>query len=249
MARLVGIDVGGSSIKAGVADVERGILAGELISAPTPNPSTPDAIVRTVADLVGTLPASGPIGFAFPTVVKNRLARTAANVDRSWIGVDGAALVEKRLGRGAVFLNDADAAGLAEMKWGAGRGTRGVVMMLTFGTGIGSALFIDGTLLPNTELGHVELNGSDAEKWTSAKVRAEANLDWKTWIARVNDYLAYMHRLFWPDVFIVGGGVSERFDEFAPLLKSDAEIRPAQFASQAGVMGAALAASQLPRAR
>ena len=158
------------------------------------------------------------------------------------MGVDGAALAERALGRRAVFLNDADAAGIAEMRWGAGRGLKGVVIMLTFGTGIGTALFADGKLFPNTELGHLELNGLDAEEWASARIRTKLGLDWPAWIARVNEYLARMHALFWPDTFILGGAVSERFDEFAPHLHSLAQIRPAQFAGQAGVIGAALAA-------
>ncbi len=246
MTRLVlGIDVGGSSVKAGAVDLGAGRLAGELISAPTPHPSAPSQLVPVIAGLAARFPATaGAAGVAFPSVVKNGIVRTAANIDRAWIGADGAALVTQRLGRPAVFINDADAAGLAEMRWGAGRGVRGPVLMLTFGTGIGSALFIEGRLFPNTELGHVELKGSDAEKWASAQVRTQLALDFPAWIARVNEYLAYMHALFWPDLIILGGAVSERFDEFASLLRSPAEIRPAHFAGQAGVIGAALAAAE-----
>ncbi|MGH8308866.1 MAG: polyphosphate--glucose phosphotransferase [Steroidobacteraceae bacterium] len=242
---LTGLDFGGSSIKGGVVDVDGGRLTTGLESVRTPQPSTPDAVVHAVRGVVERLPSSGPIGFAYPGVVKHRRARTTANIDASWLGVDGAALLEKTLGRPTVFLNDADAAGIAEMRWGAGRGARGVVIMLTFGTGIGSAIFLDGELLPNTEFGHVEFRGADAEEWASARVRTALNLDFPTWIGRVNEYLAYMHRLFWPDLFILGGAVSERFDEFAPLLKAEAEVRPAHFAGQAGVIGAALAAAEL----
>jgi polyphosphate glucokinase len=185
------------------------------------------------------------VGFAVPSVVKSSRARTAANVDSAWIGTDGAALASGALGMPAVFLNDADAAGVAEMKWGAGRDTPGTVIMIPFGTGIGTALFTDGRLLPNAELGHLEMNGGEAEAWASARVRTEQSLDFPEWIARVNEYLAIMHALLWPDVFILGGAVSERFDQFAPLLRSPAEIRPAHFAGQAGVMGAALAAASL----
>jgi polyphosphate glucokinase len=142
-----------------------------------------------------------------------------------------------------VFLNDADAAGLAEMRWGAGRAARGTVIMLTFGTGIGSAVFVDGALMPNTEFGHLELNGDDAENYASARVRTELKLDWNAWAERVNVYLARLHALMWPDVFILGGAVSENFAAFGPLLQSPAEIRPAQFAGQAGVIGSALAAT------
>ncbi|HEU5443297.1 MAG TPA: ROK family protein [Steroidobacteraceae bacterium] len=242
---LLGIDVGGSFIKAGVVDVEAGCLVGELISAPTPQPSAPDAMMPTIAGLAAKLPATtGAVGLAFPAVVKSGRARTAANIDHSWIGADGAALIRRTLDRDALFLNDADAAGLAEMRLGAGRGVRGSVVMLTFGTGIGSALFIDGKLFPNTELGHMELNGMDSEKYASAHVKAMLNLDWRAWMDRVNVYLDRMQALFWPDLFILGGAISERFADFAPLLRCEAEVRPAHFGNQAGVLGAALAAAE-----
>lgn len=241
---LLGIDVGGSSVKAGLVDLEAGRLSGELISAPTPQPSMPAGLIPVIAGLAARLPgAQATVGVAFPSVVKQGKVRTAANIDSSWLGVDGASLVERALERPTVFLNDADAAGIAEMAWGAGRGATGTVIMLTFGTGIGTALFVDGRLFPNTELGHLEMRGMDAEKWASAHVRTVLNLDWPAWIERVNDYLERMHALLWPDLFILGGAVSERFGEFAPLLRSAAQIRPAQFAGQAGVIGAALAAA------
>lgn len=239
---LLGIDVGGSSIKGGLVDLDTGALVGELKHVPTPQPAAPPAVMDRVAELASALPSKGPVGFAFPSVVKNGKARTAANVDHGWVGADGAALVRATLGRPCVFLNDADAAGIAEINWGAGRGTRGTVAMVTFGTGIGTAIFLDGKLLPNTELGHLEMRGADAEAWASARVRTEEKLDFPAWIERVNEYLGRLHALFWPDVFILGGAVSERYEEFAPLLKVEAEIRPAQFGNQAGVMGAALAA-------
>ncbi len=172
-------------------------------------------------------------------MVKTGKARTAANIDHSWIGADGAALIRRTLDRDALFLNDADAAGLAEMRLGAGRGVKGAVVMLTFGTGIGSALFIDGKLFPNTELGHMELNGMDSEKYASAHVKAVLNLDWRAWMDRVNVYLDRMQALLWPDLFILGGAISERFADFAPLLHCEAEVRPAHFGNQAGVLGAA----------
>jgi polyphosphate glucokinase len=244
--KLLGIDVGGSFIKAGVMDVDAGGLVGEVISAPTPQPSTPEALMPTIAALAAKLPAAtGRVGLAFPAVVKNGRARTAANIDPAWIGADGAALIRRTLDREALFLNDADAAGIAEMRLGAGRGVSGTAIMLTFGTGIGTALFIGGRLFPNTELGHMELNGMDAEKFASAHVKAVLGLDWSAWIERVNLYLARMEALLWPDLFILGGAISERFDVFAPLLRVEAEIRPAQFGNHAGVMGAALAAASV----
>lgn len=243
--KIQGFDVGGSSVKAGLVDVEGGRLVGELISAPTPQPATPAGVMEVIAGLSPRLPEPGEaVGIALPSVVQKGHVRTAANIDRSWIGTDAAALAAAVLGRPAECLNDADAAGVAEMRWGAGRGEMGVVFMLTFGTGIGSALFDKGRLVPNTELGHLELRGMDAEKWASAHVKTALNLDWVAWIERVNEYLARMHALFWPDLFILGGAVSERFVDFAPLLRSEARIFPARFAGQAGVIGAALAAAE-----
>jgi len=244
--RLLGIDVGGSSLKGGIVEVRSGRVLGELLSMETPKPSTPSALVGAMKTLADRLPqAAGPIGIAFPSVIKHGVAHTAANIDKGWIGTDGASLATRALGRPALFLNDADAAGIAEMRWGAGRDCQGTAIMLTFGTGIGSALFIEGKLFPNTELGHLELHGMDAEKWASARVRTAERLDFPAWSARVNDYLLAVHKLFWPDLFILGGAVSERFAEFAPLLKVPVELRRAQFANQAGVIGAAMVAAEL----
>jgi polyphosphate glucokinase len=242
---LLGIDVGGSSVKAGVVDVTTGQLLGEMISAPTPRPSTPDRLAGVIAGLAARLPqAQGSVGVAFPSVVRHGVIRTAANIDQSWMGANGAAVVGRALNRPVVFLNDADAAGVAEMRWGAGMGVRGTAIMLTFGTGIGSALFVNGRLFPNTELGHLELNGMEAEKFASAHVRTALNLDFPAWIERVNVYLERIQALFWPDVIILGGAVSERYAEFATLLKCAAELRPAHFAGQAGVIGAAMAGAE-----
>ncbi len=243
--KIQGFDVGGSSVKAGLVDVDGGRLVGELISARTPKPATPMSVMQVIAELSRSMPEPGDtVGIALPSVVQNGKVRTAANIDHSWVDTDAAALAIEVLGRPAVCLNDADAAGFAEMRWGAGRGANGVVFMLTFGTGIGSALFYGGRLVPNTELGHLEMRGNDAEKWASAQVKTALNLDWPGWIERVNDYLARLHALFWPDLFILGGAVSERFQDFAPLLRSQARIVPAHFAGQAGVIGTALAAAE-----
>lgn len=239
---VVGIDFGGSSIKAGAVDVAAGRVIGELVAVPTPSPSTPAAVATAIAQLAERLPdCRGPIGFAYPGVVRSNVAQTAANVDKGWMGTDGAALIRGATGRPGAFLNDADAAGLAEMRLGAGRDARGTTLMLTFGTGIGSALFVDGELWPNTELGHLELTSGrgEAEHHASARVRAALNLDFPAWVARVNDVLAEFDRLFWPELVIVGGGVSERWEEFGPLLKSHARLVPAQLRAQAGVVGAA----------
>jgi polyphosphate glucokinase len=241
----LGIDVGGSSVKAAVVDVSTGQLLGEMISAPTPQPSTPERLAAVIAGLAARLPqATGSVGVAFPSVVRHGVVRTAANIDHSWMGANGAAVVGQVLKRPVIFLNDADAAGIAEMRWGAGKSVTGTAMMLTFGTGIGSALFVNGRLFPNTELGHLELNGMDAEKFASAAVRTALKLDFPAWIERVNVYLARIQALFWPDIIILGGAVSERYEEFSKLLKCEAELRPAQFAGQAGVVGAAMASSE-----
>jgi polyphosphate glucokinase len=241
---VLGIDVGGSSVKAARVDVLAGRVIGPVHAVPTPRPSTPAALAAVLKDLACAQPLQeGRIGVAFPSVIKNGVALTAANIDQGWIGTDAAALAAREIGRPVLFLNDADAAGIAEMRWGAGRQCPGVVIMLTFGTGIGTALFSGGRLLPNTELGHMELHGVDAEKRASAQVRTLENLSFEAWSGRVNEYLAAMEALFWPDLFIMGGAVSERFAEFAPLLRARAQLRPAQFGNQAGVIGAALAAS------
>lgn len=244
---ILGIDVGGSSIKAALVDVQAGQVSGTVISAPTPRPSTPTALTGVIAGLAARLPlpdSGGRVGVAFPSVIKGGITHTAANIDEGWIGTNGEALAASALGRPVLFLNDADAAGIAEMRFGSGRGCSGTVVMLTFGTGIGTALFTAGRLFPNTELGHMELRGMDAEKWASAHARTAQRLDFPDWVARVNEYLLALHKLLWPDVFILGGAVSARYAEFAPLLRAPAELRPAHFAGQAGVIGAALAAAE-----
>jgi polyphosphate glucokinase len=241
---LLGLDVGGSSIKTALVDIKRGVSTTALRAVRTPTPSTPDAVLRLCAQIDRECHANGPVGLAFPAVVQGGIARTAANVDKSWIGCAGGARLSQLIGRPVIFLNDADAAGVAEMSvGGAGVDVKGVVILLTFGTGIGSALFLDGELVPNTELGHMEFHGQDAEKSASARVRTEEALDWSGWCARVNDYLARLHALFWPDLFIMGGSISEDFEQYKHLLKSPAPIRRAVHGAQAGVIGAAFAAA------
>lgn len=241
---LLGLDVGGSSIKAALVDVERGTSVTPLRSLPTPFPATPDAVLAACAQLDREFGASGTVGFAFPSVVQGGIARTAANVDSSWIGCAGGERLSKLIGRRVVFINDADAAGIAEVAAGAAKGVKGVVILLTFGTGIGSALFLDGELVPNTEFGHLEVHGRDAELTASARVRTEEQLDWVSWCARVNDYLARLHALFWPDLFVIGGSISEDFSQFGHLLQSPSEIRRAAHGAQTGVIGAAFAAAR-----
>jgi len=243
---LLGIDVGGSAAKAAPVNVTSGTLVASAVSVPTPDPATPARIGPLIAALAQRFPGvSGPIGLAFPSVVKNGLACTAANVDPAWIGTDGARLVREATGRPAAFLNDADAAGLAEMRHGAGRGESGLVIVLTFGTGIGSAIFQAGRLVPNTEFGRMEMRGEEAEQRASARVRKASGLNWMEWAGRVNEVLERMHVLFWPDLFVIGGGVTDNWSEFGALLESPARIVPARFGNAAGIVGAALAAAEL----
>ncbi|MBS0373244.1 MAG: ROK family protein [Proteobacteria bacterium] len=246
MSLTLGIDLGGSAIKAGAVDTRTGTVVGELESVPTPRGATPQATRDALATLIDRFPqCHGPVGLAFPSVIKRGVAYTAANIDRSWIGTDaGALLAAAAGGRPGIVVNDADAAGVAEMRVGAGRGEPGVVMMLTFGTGIGTALFVDGRLWPNTELGHLEIDGREAEHRASAKVRTTENLDWPAWSERVNLVLARFHSLLCPDLYIVGGGVSERWEEFAGYLESPTPIRPATLRHTAGVVGAAFYATE-----
>jgi len=248
VAATLGFDVGGSAIKAAAVDTRTGELRGEPREVPTPKPATPAAVESALRDLAALLKQTeGPVGLAFPTVVVAGRARTAANVDRSWIGVDGAALVTAATGRPGYFVNDADAAGLAEMRFGAGRNTAGTTLMLTFGTGIGSALFVDGKLWPNTELGHMEVKGQEAEAQASARIRTANHLSWADWARAVNVVLDAYQRLLWPELVIVGGGISEHWSHFGHLLKADTRIVPAQLRQHAGVVGAAVYAVESER--
>jgi polyphosphate glucokinase len=242
---ILGIDIGGSGIKGAPVDTEQGRLLAERQRIPTPHPATPDAIGDIVAEVVRFFGWSGPLGCTLPSVIKNGVAYSAANIDKSWIGADGRALLERTTNCPVTLLNDADAAGIAEMRFGAGRGRMGVVMMLTLGTGIGSALFLDGKLVPNTELGHLEVRGKDGELRASDRAREEQNLSWKKWAKRVNEYLGRVEALFSPDLFIIGGGVSKNHAKFVPLLHTRAELVTAQLLNEAGIIGAALAAREV----
>ncbi|MEW2083756.1 polyphosphate--glucose phosphotransferase [Streptomyces sp. NPDC005283] len=242
---VFGVDIGGSGIKGAPVDLERGDLAQERHKVLTPHPSTPEAVADGVAEVVGNFGWSGPVGITFPGVVTSGVTRTAANVDKGWVDVDASKLLGERLGGLPVtILNDADAAGVAEMTFGAGRGRKGTVILLTFGTGIGSAVFIDGRLVPNTELGHLELHGHEAEKHASTKVKEDVGLSWQHWAHRVQKYLAHVEMLFSPELYIIGGGVSRKADKFVPLIEGiRAEIVPAELQNNAGIVGAAMAAA------
>ncbi|MEV6651245.1 polyphosphate--glucose phosphotransferase [Streptomyces sp. NPDC051219] len=242
--QIFGVDIGGSGIKGAPVDLDRGDLAQERHKVLTPQPATPDKVADCVAEAVGHFGWSGPVGVTFPGVVTDGITRTAANVDRSWVDTDARALLSERLGLPVTVLNDADAAGLAEMTFGAGRDRKGTVIMLTFGTGIGSAVFTDGRLVANTEMGHLELHGHEAEKHASTKVKDEKGLNWHQWAHRVQMYLAHVEMLFSPELFIIGGGVSRKADKFLPLIEGiRAETVPAELRNNAGIVGAAMAAA------
>ena len=242
---VLGIDIGGSGIKGALINVVTGEMTTKRHRIPTPDESTPENVAEVVAKLARHFDWHGPIGCTFPAVVRHGVVYTAANVDKSWIGTDAVTLFEQATGCPVRVLNDADAAGLAEMVIGAGRNQQGVVIMLTFGTGIGSAIFVNGNLLPNTEFGHLPIRGKDAEHRASSKVRDDEDLSWSQWAERVNEYLERMEFFFSPDLFIIGGGVSKKQHKFLHLLKTQAEVVPAQLLNEAGIIGAAMAARDL----
>jgi polyphosphate glucokinase len=245
MRVLVGVDVGGSGVKSAPVDVDAGELLRKRTRIPTPQPSTPDAVFDVIESLVASEDADGPVGVAIPTVVVDGVARSAANIDDSWIGTDVRSALQSRLGRPVAVLNDADAAGMAEMRFGAGKGRRGVVILLTFGTGVGSAVFVDGRLVPNTEFGHLEFMGDDAEHSTAARLVEEDEMSLKKWAKRVDTYLEGLYRVFTPQLMIFGGGISKRFDDFSKWLTVGCDVVPATLRNRAGIVGAALAAAAL----
>jgi polyphosphate glucokinase len=238
-----GIDIGGTGIKGAPVDVETGKLLAERRKIDTPHPATPDAVAEVVKELVAFFSWSGPIGTAFPGVVAKGITRTAANLDQAWIGLDAQALLAKAAGQEIWLLNDADAAGVAEMTFGTGKGEPGAVLMVTFGTGIGSALFIDGILVPNTEFGHLEIHGKDAEKRASEHAKTKHHMSWKEWAGHVNEYLQHLEGLLTPQLIIIGGGISKESEKFIPLLTGlHARVVPAALHNDAGIVGAAMAA-------
>lgn len=242
---ILGIDIGGSGIKGTLVDIDKGEFAVERHRIETPQPSTPDAVAETVAKLVKHYNYKGPIGCTFPAVILHGVAMSAANVDKSWIGTNAEELFNQATGCPVCVLNDADAAGVAEMTHGVGQGRNGVVIMLTLGTGIGSAIFTNGILVPNTEFGHVEMGGKEAEHYAASSIRESEDLSWKKWGKRLNKYLNYMEMLFTPDLFILGGGVSKRSEKYMEYIDVRAEVVPAELRNDAGIIGAAMAASQM----
>ena len=241
--QVLGVDIGGTGIKAAPVDMTTGTLVADRVKLATPQPAEPGAVAAIVRDLVAGFGWTGPAGIAFPGVIRDGITRTAANLDPAWIGLAARALFGKATGLQVSLINDADAAGLAEMTFGAGAGRKGTVLMLTFGTGIGSALFIDGILVPNTEFGHIEIRGKDAETRASEHAKELHDLSWEKWAAKVDEYLAHMEALLSPGLFIVGGGISRKSDKFLPLLTGlTAPVVPAAMHNDAGIIGAAMAA-------
>ncbi len=243
MSTAFGIDIGGSGMKAAPVDLSTGQLADKRFRLPTPKPGTPDQVTEVVQELVTSFGWNGPVGCAFPAPITDGTVKWVAHLDDSWAGVDIAGTMSNRIGAPVTIINDADAAGIAEMSHGAGVGRMGTVCFTAFGTGIGSSVFVNGNLVPNTEFGHLYLAGhdNDVEVWTAAKVRKRENLDWPTWVGRVREYLEHLERIISPGLFILGGGISKDFDQWGPLLGIDTEVVVAQMRNNAGIVGAAMA--------
>jgi len=237
---VVGVDIGGTGIKAALVDETTGELATERIRLPTPSPATPQAVAQVVGEVLDRIGVDGPVGLAVPAVVRGRVIETASHIDPTWIGVDAVDFFSRVTGRPVAVMNDADAAGIAEVRFGAGRGHDGVVAVITLGTGIGSALFVDGTLVPNSELGHLPLHEGEAEQWAAESVREREDLPWSEYACRLQAYLELVQRVLWPQLIIIGGGISNVADEFLPMIELRTPMVPAQLLNHAGIIGAAL---------
>ncbi len=237
----IGVDVGGSSIKCALIDLATGAFAGQRFSIATPAHDSTDKLLEALTTVVGNIPGEHAVGLAFPSVIRQGTVRTAANLNKAWIGQPLAKLAEERLHRPVIAINDADAAGIAELHYGAARDVAGTVLLLTLGTGIGSALFVDGRLVPNTELGHLEVDGVEAELRASGRVKVEKSLTWDAWAAELNRVLEEMHALLWPDLIVLCGGITEEPEKFMDKLHCEARLCIGALRSEAGIVGAALA--------
>lgn len=247
---VIGIDIGGTGIKGGIVNLEKGKLVGDRFRIDTPQPATPAAVAKVVGAIVAELMTredapdkDAPVGVTFPAIIAHGVARSAANVDKSWVGTDVDGLLTEELGRDVQVMNDADAAGLAEARYGAGKGVKGTVLVITLGTGIGSAFIFNGKLVPNAELGHLEIDGADAETKASAAARERDNLSWEEYAVRLQRYFSHVEFLFSPELFIIGGGISKRSEDYLPQLKLQTRIIPAQLQNNAGIVGGALQAA------
>jgi polyphosphate glucokinase len=242
--QILGIDIGGTGIKGSPVETDTGSLLAERFRLPTPEGAKPDPVAAVVKEIATQFDWHAPIGCGFPAVIRNGVAESAANISQRWIGTNAAQLFSKATQCPVYVLNDADAAGLAEVTFGAGRGVKGVILMITIGTGLGSALFINGILVPNTELGHIEVDSEDAETLASDEARKDQDLSWKKWAKRLDKYLNSLERLFSPDLMILGGGAIKKQDQFLPLITVRTSVVPAALGNDAGIVGAALAARQ-----
>jgi polyphosphate glucokinase len=239
--KAIGIDIGGTGIKGALVDTKSGVLLSERLRYETPKGGAPKDIAKTLKDLISQLPGSAglPVGICFPAVVQHGVTLSAANVSKEWIGLDADAMFEKELGREVHVINDADAAGIAEVKFGAARGHTGLVIVTTLGTGIGTALMFNGKLVPNAELGHLQIDGVDYESKAAFSAKERENLSWAEWAKRLQKYFSQLEALLTPDLFIVGGGVSKEHESYLPLLKLKTPIIPAENRNSAGILGAA----------
>jgi polyphosphate glucokinase len=240
LKKILGIDIGGSGVKGAIVNTKKGQLITERYRIPTPQPSTPDAVAGVIKQITDHFNWKGPVGVGFPGVIQQGIARTAANVDKNWIDKDLNKLFSKVTGCKVHVVNDADAAGMAEVKFGAGKGYKGTLMLITVGTGLGTVIFSNGKLVPNLEMGHILLHGADAELYATDAARKRNNLDWETWAKRFNEYLLRIEELVWPDKIIIGGGASKKGDKFFPYLTTKAEVVPATLMNEAGIVGAAM---------
>jgi polyphosphate glucokinase len=242
--RGFGIDVGGSGLKGGIVDLDTGVLIGDRIKLLTPQPATPPAVAKTIAEVVNGFGWTGPLGVTYPGVVTHGVVQTAANVDKAWIGTSARDIISSELnGQDVTVLNDADAAGLAEERYGAGKDNSGLVILLTFGTGIGSAVIHNGTLIPNTEFGHVDVGGKEAEHRAASSVRDRKGWSYEKWTKQVTKVLIAIENVMWPDLFIAGGGISRKADKWVPLLENRTPVVPAALLNTAGIVGAAMAST------
>ncbi len=245
---ILGIDIGGSGIKGAIVDTDKGEFISDRHRIKTPRPATPEAVTDTVSEIVRHFDYNGAVGCTFPAIIKKGVAHSAANVDNAFIGAGVQRLIQRKTGNPVFVMNDADSAGIAEMRFGAGRGQDGVVIILTIGTGIGSCVFVNGQLLPNTEFGHLHLSkkkGIEAEEYASDRIRKDKDLSWKKWGKRLSRFLQHVDFIFSPDMIVIGGGVSKKYEKYFPYIEINAELVPAQLRNQAGIIGTAIAAEAL----
>lgn len=240
LKKILGIDIGGSGVKGAIVNTKKGKLLTERYRIPTPHPATPEAVAEVIHNIAQHFDWEGPIGVGFPGVIQQGVARTAANVDNSWIGKNLNKLFSKATGCKVHVVNDADAAGMAEVKFGAGKGKKGTLMLITVGTGLGTVIFTDRKLVPNLEFGHLTLHGADAELYASDAARTKNKLTWETWAGRFNEYLLRVEELIWPDLIIIGGGASKKENKFFPLLTTKSPVVAAKLQNEAGIVGAAM---------